>query len=60
MENRKLKIAMIGAGIFLAGASVFTFFGCTGATKGASILTKKIVIGIKKCFLNFINKEEVL
>ena len=27
------------------------FFGCNGATKGIAILTKKIALGIKKCFV---------
>lgn len=44
-------IALIGAGLVLAGLSVFGFFGCNGATKGIAILTKKIALGIKKCFV---------
>lgn len=44
-------LAMLGAGIICAGFSVFAFFGCFTATKGAVILTKKIGLGIKKCFV---------
>lgn len=48
-------IAMIGAGICCVGLSIFMFFGCKAATKGFFILTKKIILGIKNCFLK---KEE--
>jgi uncharacterized membrane protein len=41
-------VAMIGAGITLAGLSIFAFFGCHIATKGALILIQKTAIGIKK------------
>ena len=44
-------IAMIGAGILCAGLSIFLFFGCKVSTKGAALLAKKIVLGIKRCFL---------
>lgn len=48
-------IATIGAGIFLAGASILAFWGCRTATKGAFVLTRGILRSIKKCF---IKKEE--
>ena len=54
-ESLPLGIALIGAGIFFAGLSIFMFFGCKAATKGALLLTKKIAIGIKNCF---VKKEE--
>ena len=41
---------MIGAGIILAGLTIFLFFGCKSATRGAVILTKKMALGIKKIF----------
>lgn len=44
-------VFVIGAGLVLAGLSVFLFFGCRGATAGALILTKKIAVGIKKLML---------
>ena len=44
-------IALIGAGIVLAGLSVFLFFACKAASKGAIVLTKKIAKGIKSLFI---------
>ena len=37
----------IAAGVVLAGLSVFLFFGCRGASKGAVRLTGKIAAGIR-------------
>lgn len=54
-DNVIAGIAMIGAGLVLAGLSIFFFFGCKAATKGIIILTKQIARGIKNCF---IKKEE--
>ena len=42
---------IIGAGLFSAGLSIFLFFACKAATKGMILLAKKIVLGIKKCFI---------
>lgn len=44
-------IAMIGAGMVCGGLSIFIFYGCDGATKGAGLLTKAVAVGIKKCFM---------
>lgn len=44
-------IAMIGASIFCAGLAIFLFFGCKAATTGILLLTKKLALGIKKCFV---------
>ena len=44
-------IAMIGAGIVCAGLSIFMFCGCKTATKGILILTKKLALWIKNCFI---------
>ena len=41
----------ISLGIVCAGLAIFCFFGCIAATKGVVVLTKKIAIGIKKCFV---------
>lgn len=41
-------IALIGASLICAGISIFLYFGCKAATKGTVVLTKKIVLGIKK------------
>ena len=40
-------VALIGAGLVCAGLSIFIFFGCKAATKGAVILPYKIAKGIK-------------
>ena len=45
--SRPAGIALIGAGLILAGLAVFLFFGCWAATKGTVILTKRIVFWIK-------------
>ena len=45
----------VSFGIVCAGLAIFCFFGCKAATKGVVVLTKKIAIGIKKCF---VRKEE--
>ena len=49
-------LALISASLVLAGLSIFMFFGCKAATKGAVLLTKKIALGIKNLF---IGKERV-
>ena len=43
--------AIIGAALICAGLSIFLFFGCLSSTKGMALLTKKIALGIKKCFI---------
>lgn len=49
--NVLVGITMIGVCIVCAGLSIFLFFGCKAATKGTLLLTKKIALGIKKCFV---------
>ena len=44
-------LAMNAAGLMLAGLSVFVFFGCKLAAKGAFWLTKKIAVGVKNCLM---------
>ena len=44
-------MAYIGVGLVCAGLAIFAFFGCIAATKGCAVLTKKIALGIKKCFV---------
>ena len=41
----------VGAGLALAGLSVFLFFGCKAASKGAVVLTGKIALWVKSLFL---------
>ncbi len=48
-------LTMLAAGFICAGFAIFMFFGCKAATKGILILTKKMAIWIKNCF---IKKEE--
>ena len=49
-------VALIGAGLVCAGLAIFLFYGCKEATKGTALLTQKIALGIKKCF---VGKERV-
>ena len=49
--ERTQGLLLISAGLVLAGLSVFLFFGCKAATKGAAVLTKKIALGVKSLFL---------
>ena len=44
-------IALIGSGLVCVGISLFVFLGCSAFTKCTVILTKKIALGIKKCFI---------
>ena len=44
-------LALFAASLVCAGLAIFSFFGCTAATKGTAILTKKIALGIKNCFV---------
>lgn len=48
-------ITVLAAGLVCAGLSIFMFYGCKTATKGTLLLTKKIALWIKNCF---IKKEE--
>lgn len=41
-------VATIGAGLVCGSLSIFAFFGCRAATKGALWLTKKIILAIKR------------
>lgn len=52
--NVATGVVMLGAGLLLAGLSIFAFFGCNAASKGTVLLTKKILLGIKN---RFIRKE---
>ena len=48
---RREGAMLIGAGVLAAGLSVFMFFACRAATKGAAKLTKKIALGVKSMFI---------
>lgn len=44
-------LMMLGTAFFIAGLSIFMFFGCVAASKGILKLTKKAGFGIKSMFL---------
>lgn len=49
--NPLTGIAMVSAGLILVGLSVFMFYGCKAATKGILLLTNKMAVLIKNCFI---------
>ena len=49
--NKISGAVMLLGGIVCAGLSIFMFFGCKAVTKGILILTKKIALRIKSCFI---------
>ena len=49
--NGTSGVAMLAAGIVCAGLAIFMFYGCKAATDGTLILTKKMAIWIKNCFI---------
>lgn len=53
--NSASGIAIFAAGIVCAGLSIYMFYGCKAATMGTLLITKKIAIWIKNCFI----KKEV-
>lgn len=50
-------LAFLGAGLVLAGISIFWFFGCKALTKCVVLLTKKIILWIKKLFVRKGDKQ---
>lgn len=46
-----LGVIFIAVGMIFAGLSIFTFIIGKAATKGGFILTRKIIFGIKNCFM---------
>ena len=53
--NGASGVVMLAAGIVCAGLAIFMFYGCKAVTDGTLILTKKMAIWIKNCFI----KKEV-
>lgn len=49
-------IFAFGAGLICAGLLIFLLFGCKALTRWFALLTKKIIIGIKRIF---VGKEDV-
>lgn len=54
-NNATAGLALIAAGLVLAGLSILVFIGCKAATKGTVLLTKRILLGMKNALLK---KEE--
>lgn len=50
-------LAALGAGLLLAGVSVFAFFGFLAATKGILTLTKKVALSVKSLFIKKEGKQ---
>ncbi len=48
--NTFFGIALVGTSVICAGLSIFMFFGCLAATRGACLLIKKMASGIKNVF----------
>lgn len=44
-------LALIGVSLIFAGLSIFTFFGCSAASRGAVVLAKKMGLLIKRAFM---------
>ena len=44
-------LAILSAGIVCAGLSIFLFYGCKEAARGILLLTKRITIWLKNCFV---------
>ena len=51
LDKTPTGIVVIASALILAGLCIFTYFGCKAATKGVLILTKKIALWIKGCFI---------
>lgn len=51
MHKGVLGLAMIGVGLVCLGFGILMFLASHYATKGTVLLTKKTVLGIKKCFI---------
>lgn len=54
--NSTLGIVGLCAALICTGLTIFMYVGCKAATKGTLLLTKKIILGIKK---RFSKKEEL-
>lgn len=53
--KRLTGLALLGAGIFCMGLSIFLFWGCKAATTGTWLLAKKFFLVVKNAFV----KKEV-
>ena len=50
-KNALTGVALISAGLVCIGLSILFFYGCKVATKGILLLTKKIILALKKSFI---------
>lgn len=55
-KNLFTGIAMLALGMVCSGLSILIFFGCKWITKGFLLLTKKLAVSLKNCF---VKKESV-
>ena len=51
MGHGMTGVALLGGGTACAGLSIFFFFGCIAATKGLLLLTRRLALALKKCFI---------
>ena len=51
LGNGLTGLAMLAAALTCTGLSIFAFYGCKAATMGILMLTKKMAMGIKHCFI---------
>lgn len=49
--NGTSGLVMLAAGLVCAGLSIFLFYGCRAATTGILLLTKKLAVWMKNCFI---------
>lgn len=49
--NPASALFLIAAGLVCAGLAIFLLFGCKGATIGALWLARKMLLGVKRCFV---------
>lgn len=51
MGNQPAEIVLIGASLVCLGITILFSFACKAATKGMVLFTKKMVLGLKNCFV---------
>ena len=51
LSNGAQTLVLLGAGLVLAGLSIFLFFACKAAVRGGARLTKALALWVKSLFL---------
>lgn len=51
LDNLLSGVALIATALVCGGLSVFVFYGCKATTKGILLLTHKLTLWIKNCFI---------